>query len=75
MDLFEHLQRYDFKKEYTIKLRTFKDCISVQFFHFDQAIRDLLIDMSLKYLIDEGQKDENDMFLNYDKLCEDINVV
>ena len=73
MDLYAHLQRYDFKKDYTIKLRNFKDCISVKFFHFDPMIRDLLIEFCLQYLIDDNQKDDNDKFVNYDKMCEDLN--
>ncbi len=76
LDLYEHLKKWDFQENGTIKFRNLKDSISVKFFDFDPDVRDKLLEFSLKYTIDEfsneNNEKNNDKFINYEKMCSDI---
>lgn len=72
MDLRDHLRKWDFLKNGTIKYINFKDCISVKFFDFDPNIRKLLLDMCLKYTVDEIIENQEDWYINYEKMCDDL---
>ena len=74
-NLFEILKLWDFKKNYTIVYRHLKDALSVRGFKFDPFIRDLIINLALKYIIDEGKNLKGNMdlaLINYETLCLDF---
>ena len=72
MDLYEHLKKWDFQNNGTIKFRNFKDSISEKFFNFDRAVRDKLLGFCLKYIQDEYVGKNDDKFINYENMCKDL---
>ncbi len=72
LDLYEHLEKWDFQKNGTIKYRNFKDSISEKFFNFDRAVRDKLLEFCLKYIQDEYVVNDEDKIINYEKMCSDL---
>ncbi len=72
MDLYEHLKKWDFQKNGTIKYRNFKDSISEKFFNFDRTVRNKLLEFCLKYIEDDYAGNNDDKFIDYEKLCSDL---
>jgi hypothetical protein len=76
-NLYETLKMWDFKKNNTIIYKHLKDALSVRGFHFEPYIRDLLINLALKYVVNDISENhytnikdniENSV-INYEALC------
>lgn len=70
-NLYETLKMWDFKNNNTIMYKHLKDALSVRGFQFDPYIRDLLINIALKYVVDEEKSNNNldNNLINYEALC------
>ena len=71
-NLYELLKLWDFNKNNTIMYRHFKDALMVRGIKFDPYIRDLLINLAMKYIIEDKTKQKeilDNLLVNYEALC------
>jgi hypothetical protein len=56
LNLYEILQMWDFRKNGTIIYKHLKDALNVRGFKIDSSIRDLILNLALKFVTDENHK-------------------
>ena len=74
-NIYELLQMWDFKKNNTIVYRHMKDALSVRGFKFDPIIRDLILNVAPKYVVEDNENHMGNVDLvsiNYESLCLDF---
>lgn len=71
LNLYEILKMWDFKNNKTIMYRHLKDALLVRGFNFNSTIRDMIVNIALKFVIDhQNLKDNLDkVLINYEALC------
>lgn len=72
--LYEILQMWDFKKNGTILYKHLKDALNVRGFKIDPSIRDLILNLALKFVIEENKKITNidNLVINYENFLLEI---
>jgi hypothetical protein len=67
INLVELFKIWDFKGNHTIQYKHLKDCLNVKGFNFDPTIREIILNIALKFVVqDKKNKNMDNFFINYE---------